>query len=114
VCSSDLIDSIEDDEEKLKLFNEQLKRIADLTVQMITDSTEYIITPDGIKVSEPEYIKEFYERSESKIVNLIRDRLNEIARDGEIPRPMVACGGCEREYQITLTFDYASFFAKGF
>lgn len=108
------IDSIEDEDEKLKLFNEQLKRIADMTIDIISNSTEYIITPDGIKVTDSDHIREFYERSQSAVVNLVRNKLNEIAKQGEIPRPTVVCGSCSKEYQISLTFDYASFFANGF
>ncbi|MFN9956418.1 MAG: hypothetical protein ACK55I_25245, partial [bacterium] len=90
------------------------QRITDMTIQLVTDSTEYILTPDGIKVSDAEFIKEFYERAETKVVNLIRDRLKELAVEAEIPRPTVSCSACDKQYEVTLTFDYASFFGKGF
>jgi hypothetical protein len=108
------IDTIESEEEKLKFYAEQLQRITDMTIQLVTDSTEYILTPDGIKVSDAEFIKEFYERAETKVVNLIRDRLKELAVEAEIPRPTVSCSACDKQYEVTLTFDYASFFGKGF
>jgi len=108
------IDSVEDEQEKLKIYAEQLQRITDMTIQLVADSTEYILTPDGIKVVDPEFIKEYYERSETAIVNLIRDKLNELAKQAEIARPTVICSSCEKEYEVTLTFDYASFFGKGF
>lgn len=108
------INTLENEEERLKFFQDQLKKIADLTIQVVSDSTEYIITPDGVKVTDPAHIFEYYERAGSQVVNLIRDRLNELAAQAEIPRPQVACSSCNREYAVTLTFDYASFFGKGF
>lgn len=108
------INSTENEEEKLKFFQEQLKRLTDLTIKIVADSTEYIVTPDGVKVTDPEHINEYYERSETQVVNVVRDRLSELAQQGEIPRPKVVCSACQKDYSIMLTFDYASFFGKGF
>lgn len=105
---------IADEEEKLRIFNEQLQRIIVLSIKLVTDCTECIVTPDGIKVTDQEHIKEFYERAESRLVNMIRDHISTIVKDSAIPDVTVNCGSCEKEYTINLTFDYSSFFGKGF
>jgi len=105
---------LEDEEEKLRVYTEQLQRIIVLSIKLVTDCTDCIITPDGIKVTDPDHIKEFYERAESRLVNLIRDHISAIVKDSAIPDIGVTCGSCDKEYSINLTFDYASFFGKGF
>lgn len=102
------------DEEKLRIFNDQLERIYRLSIKLVADCTDCIITPDGIKVSDPAHITEFYERAESRLVNLIRDHISTIVKDSAIPDIAVVCSSCEKDYTINLTFDYASFFGKGF
>lgn len=106
--------SIENDEEKLKFFQMQLEKLTNLTIKLVADSTEYILTPDGVKVTDPEHINEYFNRAETQVLHTLRDHLGQLAQQSELPKPTVMCSACEKSYSVTLTFDYANFFGKGF
>lgn len=101
------------EEERTKQFNEHMKRLVDLNLDVLTDSTEYILTAEGERVDNREFIRDFYTNSESSIVRKVRDRLDEILNEAKIPQVKVQCESCEEEYEMNVTFDYSSFFDQG-
>jgi len=108
------ITSIEDENEKIEKFTEQLKRLVALNIQIVTDSTEYIETEHGQKVHSSEHIREFYENADNNIVKQVQNHLEKINKDAAIPKQNVECEECKKSYKVEITFDYANFFGKGF
>lgn len=108
-----LRDPLIDEDVRSTRMAQSMKTIMDLTEQLLVDSTEYIETEDGTKVTQPEYIKEFYKNSESRVTKLIEDRLAEIAKEGALPMFKLNCSSCNSEYSVPLEFDYSRFFAQG-
>ena len=108
------INDLEDEEIKVQKFNEQLKRLVALNIQIVTDSTEYIETEHGQKVHSPEYIKEFYENADNRILKTVQNHLEKINKDAEVPAQQVQCEDCTKGYAVNVTFDYSNFFGKGF
>lgn len=108
------INSLEDEEVKIQKFNEQLKRLVALNIQIVSDSTEYIETEHGQKVYNSEHIKEFYENADNKILKAVQSHLEKINKEAEIPPQQVQCENCTKSYSVTVTFDYSNFFGKGF
>lgn len=95
-------------------INKQVERIVDLSVFTLTASTQYIETEDGTRVTEKEFIKEFYTNTSTTTIKAVQDRLNEINSEGAVKPLNVNCESCTKPFDIQITFDYASFFDKGF
>jgi len=98
------------DEDRKQVVSEQIKKLEDFNYQLLTTSTEYIATPDGSRVNDPEQIKEFYSNAESGIVRRVKKELNEYAEMGGIAPLNLKCHHCEFEYQRQLIFNYSDFF----
>jgi hypothetical protein len=101
------------EEERTRKFNEHMDRLVDLNLEVLTDSTDYILTPDGEKVDDRDFIKDFYVNAESSFVKKVRDRLEEIQNEAKLPQVKVLCESCDKEYEMNVTFDYSSFFDQG-
>lgn len=102
-------------DEAKRIFNENLLKLVDLNILMLADSTDYIETEDGSIVNDTKFIQEFYKNCDTKIVKVIREKLDEFNLYGGIKPVNVVCQNeeCAKEFDITITFDFASFFAKG-
>ena len=106
-----LLDDNIPDEEKTDRLGESMKRILDISIDLLVKSTEYIETEDGQRVKDVGFLKEFYTNAESSVTKQIEARLAEIAKEADIPPVELNCSECQQAYQAPLEFDYARFFA---
>jgi len=90
-----------------------LQRLIDVTTDAITDSTEYILLPDGVTVSDKAHIKEFYQNADRTFINSIQAEVTNLNQEGGIPPNKVLCDDCTKEYEVPVLFDYARFFGVG-
>jgi hypothetical protein len=102
-----------DDPNKVDLYKQHLDRLIKLNARLLVDNTEYIEIPaSGTVVSEPEFIEEFYFNCDSDICKALREKIEQINQEGAVKPQTGACTSCSKEYNVALTFDYASFFGK--
>jgi hypothetical protein len=107
------ISQIENDTDALKtVFDQQLAKLVELNITLLTGSTEYIETTSEV-VSDTAFINEFYKNCDTKIVKLVRDKLQEFSDVGSLKPFSVKCHNCSEDFNVTVTFDFASFFANG-
>jgi hypothetical protein len=99
------------DDEKKAQAEDFLTKLIDLNIDICVNSTQSITTEDGTIVKNPEYIKEFYDLADYKVVKLIQDRLRDASKQAEIKPIGVTCTSCKHKFEIPLNFDYANFFA---
>ena len=112
-----MIQQLDDDNlsEKTKVAGQQVRRLNELAIDILTNSTEYIIDVESAaKIDRKEYIKEFYNNIDSKVINEINDWLGELMKDGNAKMQKVNCAGCGDEIELQIIFDYANFFVAGF
>lgn len=102
--------SIEEKELNIKQITNKL---VELNLDNLTSSTEFILMSDGTKVTESEYIKEFYTNSSSGTVRKVQDRLVKIADSSGLAPYHNTCSECSHEFKTEVTFDYANFFELG-
>jgi hypothetical protein len=95
-------------------INKQVNRIIDINVDTLTASTQYIELDDGTKVTEKEFIKEFYINSSNVTAKAVQDKLTDLSVEGAVKPLSVGCESCTKPFDIQVTFDYASFFDNGF
>jgi hypothetical protein len=100
-------------DEAKKIFDQQLTKIIDLNVALLTGSTDYIELPDGTIVSDDAFINEFYSNCDSKVIKKVKAKLTELGKQGGIKPIEVSCHSCEAEFSVAVEFDFASFFAVG-
>lgn len=109
-----LTDANLDIKAKSEYIETQMRKMISVTNELLTKSTESITTADGIVVTEPEFISEFYEKAETEIVKSLNKKVAEIAKAAAIKPYNVQCEHCQHQFEMTVNFDYSSFFATGF
>jgi bacterioferritin-associated ferredoxin len=102
-----------DDERKAK-YNGHVQRLIDLSVANAVDCTAAILLDNGEEVTHPAYIKEYYVNTETSVLRKIQDQIQKYAETISVKPEDVKCGACEHEHKLSIDFDYASFFGKGF
>ena len=102
-----------DDINKVAEYKKHISRLVDLNAKLLVDTTDYIeIADNGIIVNEPEYIKEFYFNCDAEICKELQTKITDINREGAIKPQTGNCSNCTEAYDVSLTFDYASFFGN--
>jgi hypothetical protein len=106
-----IADSTITDEEKKAKSDAYLNKLIDLNVEISVNSTQSIVTEDGTVVTDSNFIKEFYNMADYKVLRTIQKRLADINSSAAIKPIHATCTSCANEYDVPLTFDYANFFA---
>jgi hypothetical protein len=102
-------DSDMPDEEKVKLLNQVLKKITDITVDAIKWSVAAIRTPEAL-VTESKHIQEFFRNCDRKLFAEVRDHIIALRESTDLKPLDIKCSECETDYQQPLTLDMSSFF----
>ena len=103
-----------DEAEKIKLMTEYAKKMLESSIVSLALQTEFIQLDDGVKVTELEYIKEYYSNIEGEQIRLIQKHLTNIYDEVRPPDVAVACEACTKPYDYPLDFDFSRFFVQGF
>lgn len=94
-------------------YKKHITRLVDLNAKLLVDNTEYIeVVNTGAVVNEPEFIEEFYFNCDADLCKELQDKIIEVNREGAIKPQTGTCTECTKSFDISLTFDYASFFAS--
>ena len=97
-------------EQRQQIIAEQVAKIEDFNYQLLTTSTEYIATPDGTRVDDPNQIKEFYVSAESSIIRRVKKEIEHYTEVAGLDPMDLKCYHCEHQYQRELVFNYSNFF----
>lgn len=103
------LQNVEDEELREKETREALEKITYLTMELLTQSIEYIETPNTT-VTEKEYILDFLKHCDRTIYTAIRDHSAELRKQSEVPPLQIACSSCGNEYEQTFTINPTDFF----
>ncbi len=109
-------DETMDDEKKIQLFNKSFKQLTDITVSMVGQCIDKIVTPDG-EVSDPAFIQEFMNNADKDFFTGIMKHLEtQRTRFQFEPYKIITSeeeqqAGAPKEFELPLTLDAASFFA---
>jgi hypothetical protein len=105
---------IEDEMERLRLFNENFTELAILNFDLLVDGVSKITgqTPDGedFVVSNPEHIREYLENCESSVGKLIDEKIREMKDVGIQKKVLLECDKCKHQYEENIGFDPVNFF----
>jgi hypothetical protein len=101
-------------EQKSLIVTQQMQKVVELTADTLTASTAYIELEDGEAVNNPDFIREFYQNAESKIIRTVQARLSAFSKEAAIKPYKVQCSSCQHQFEMNVDFNYSSFFAVGF
>jgi len=102
-----------EDVNKVAEYKKHIARLVDLNAKLLVDNTEYIeIVNTGAIVDDPEFIQEFYFNCDADLCKELQSKIVEVNREGAIKPQTGECSNCAKTFDVTLTFDYASFFAS--
>lgn len=104
------LDLIEDLEEKNIASHKALEKITYLTMELVANTIEYIVTPT-ITVNQKEFILDFLHHCERNVYAEIRDYNAKLKVDTEIKPLPIKCINCGHEYEQSFTLNPADFFA---
>ena len=108
-----LADDTIGDEEKKQIYDAHVQRMIDLNIDSLVNYTDTILTEDGVTVSDPKFIKEFYANTKAANLKMIEKRASSDSTKVNIQPMDAACKACKNHFKLSVTFDYASFFATG-
>lgn len=98
------------DEDKIKLFKEAVLEMTAKTVAKLAGFVDYIITPEGEKVTDPDFIKQFIDNADQATYNTIREALLEYNKAYTIEPIQIKCNNCGHADTRQFQFDPSNFF----
>jgi hypothetical protein len=102
-----------DEELRIAEYDKHVKKMISLNLDNIVACTESI-TADGIVVTNPAHIREYYANAEAGVMRKINTRMESIAAEAGIKPHDATCNECGHQFKLAVEFDYSNFFAKGF
>lgn len=91
-------------------YNSHLTKLVDLNIEILTSSTAKIIM-DGVEVTNPQFIKEYYQNAKGAVTKGVLAHIEEIAAEAATKPFDVTCSECNHQFKLNFTFDYSHFFA---
>ena len=104
---------LNEDERKIR-YEQHMKKMIDLSIDNIRYCTDRVVTEDGTVVTDPEFIREYYANADSSVLRIVRGQLDQFSETINLKPMPAVCESCEKPFDITIQFDYASFFDQGF
>lgn len=104
------LDSITDDDARQAESGAVLKRLNNLSMELISESIESITTPTAI-VTEKEYILDFLQNCDRKSFEQLRTTAVQLRESSQLKPLDVKCIHCQHEYKQKLTLNVSDFFA---
>jgi len=95
-------------------YDAHVQKMIDLNLETIVNCTESITTEDGNTVNDSNFIKEFYANAKSDVLRKLQAVIKEYGDTVSLKPLNVACDSCGHQFQLSIDFDYASFFDQGF
>lgn len=104
------LESITDEETRSKNSSELIKKLNDMTIELLSTTIEYIKTPTAT-VMDKEFIKEFLIQCDKNTFNKIKEKNIEL-REGTEAKPLdIKCIHCQHEYEQSFVINISTFFA---
>jgi len=105
-------DSSMSDEDKKERSDAYLKELINLNIEICVNCTREVVTEEGVVVTDKDFIREFYDNADYKVLKKVQDVLADISSTAGAKPIETKCTNseCGHEYAVPLAFDYANFF----
>ena len=108
-----LVDLANNPDQSNDSFTAHLTKLFELNALVLAGSTDYILLESGERVADADFISEFYQNCDPAITRGVKAKIDELSIQGGIKPVDVECDNCTKHFNLELTFDFSSFFAKG-
>ena len=98
-----------DEQEKLRLLGDALKKITAMTTKALAKSIRLIETLDA-RVDQREHITEWLDNCDRAVFRRVREHIITTKQVSEIKPLDIKCTNCAHEYQQNYTLDLSNFF----
>lgn len=103
------LENIENEEERLLISGQTMKRLNELSIALITETIDSIATPTEI-VNEKEHINEFLRNSDKNTFDILKSAAIKIRESSQLKPLKVKCIHCQHDYEQALTLNISDFF----
>ena len=100
------------DEQKTDIIGRTMKKMAGMLADRLASSIDYILTPDGVKVTDSAQIREFIDNADKETFDQLRKLLENYTQGYSLPRLSVSCEECGKQYDTAIEFDPSNFFVR--
>lgn len=106
------ISQLVDDMERLSAFNDSFMKMANLNFEMVAASVTEVRTPDGQKIQDPEFIRQFLENTDRETGKQIQQLVTQLNELGVNKTVDLTCSNqdCGHEFTVPINFDPVNFF----
>lgn len=94
-------------------INKSMKKLVEISIDVLVNGTEFIEIDSGTKVTEADFIREFYTNAPSLLIKKIQEQMAKFNVEGGMKPQAVSCSTCNQPYEVPVLFNYSSFFAEG-
>lgn len=98
------------DEQKESILRESVYALTELSVSRLSEYIEKLILPDGQIVNNHEFIKEYVENVDRKTFKKIKQSIESIANEYQMPDIPFKCSECGHEEKFKFQFEPGNFF----
>ena len=105
------LNEIKEDVERIKASQSALIEITEITMDVLTQAIDKIVSPAGEEVTEKEYIIDFLKNCDTKTYEAIRDYNGALRAESTIRSLDMKCATCGHEYKQGFTLNATDFFA---
>lgn len=98
-----------DIDEKNKITELALRKVTELTMEILTQAIEYVKTPNTV-VTEKEFIEDFLQNCDKNTYNAIRDHNTALKTATELKPLEITCSDCNHFYKQPYTLNPTDFF----
>jgi hypothetical protein len=100
-----------DDATKRTQINASMQRISTLATEMVADSVQRIVVPEGT-VTDRAMIREFFNNVSKEWTDKIQAKLDDLNQRGIDKSYAMTCQKCQHEWNAQIEFDPSTFFAS--
>lgn len=100
-------------DQKEKILRESIRKLGNITVSKLIEYIDYVMLPDGSRVSEKEYLQEFIDNIDRKKFNDLKKGIEQKNREYAVPNLPFKCSNeqCNHEETFKFEFNPSNFFA---
>lgn len=103
------LENITDEDQRLQISSQTMKRLNELSIELITETIDSIATPTAI-VAEKEYINDFLRNCDKNTFDLLKNTAIKLRESSQLKPLQVKCIHCQYEYDQSLTLNVTDFF----
>jgi hypothetical protein len=99
-----------DEDTRLALFSKSYQKISETNIELLINSIQKIVTPDGVEVTERAHIDEYMANLDKKTYKAVDNLISSINSIGVRKDFDATCEKCEHKWKSTVDFNPVNFF----